>query len=316
MDPIKRPIEPDPIEGPSRSTSLSHLILAPIGSITLSHSIPAPIRSIPLSHSIPAPTRFAPCSNLIPAPIGSAPCSNLISAPTGSASHSHSKQVPTVSTLTYTPTVHILVSTTITSSLVEEEMQFWSKFNFEAEGVDFCLPTTTIVEAPKGTRFAMQRNVALLQRENAILKNSLVQVMQQQSSLEEQLKKFSSEHQQFGNQVPKNPFDNSRNYSNSHMHGVAQSQHFHDMSHPVSYSFPNGQGVNLLNQGFSNLQHPFVVPQFQGLPNSFPSSSTNFVPPIAPIYGNNVYNYQSFDIERFSSRNNAQGSLGWNPQCR
>lgn len=47
------------------------------------------------------------------------------------------------------------------TSLVEEEMRFWSQYNFDDEGDNDSLPVEKITEAPKGTIFAMQKNFAL-----------------------------------------------------------------------------------------------------------------------------------------------------------
>lgn len=106
----------------------------------------------------------------IHASIVSAPSSNPIHAPIEGSTVCDPTYIPNVST----PTPIVVASS---GALVKEEMRFWSKFNSEAEGEDFIFPAAIVAEALKGTRFAMHCNVALLQRENAILKNSLSQVM-------------------------------------------------------------------------------------------------------------------------------------------
>lgn len=84
--------------------------------------------------------------------------------------------VTTVPTVENTPIVSQVASTPVVTSslnatLVEEEMRFWSQFNFDAD--DMSRPLPKVDEAPRGTRFAMQKSVALMRRENAILRNQL-----------------------------------------------------------------------------------------------------------------------------------------------
>ena len=60
-------------------------------------------------------------------------------------------------------------------SLVEHEMQFWVQYIIEnpCDDLNVMFTPPTLAEASEGTRFAMQKNVALMRRENAVLKQQL-----------------------------------------------------------------------------------------------------------------------------------------------
>jgi hypothetical protein len=91
-------------------------------------------------------------------------------------------------------------------------MRFWSQYNFDDEGDNGSLSVEKIAEAPQGTRFAMQKNLALLRRENAILRDSLA-ALQQQASLQQQVvnqkqaaHQYQAAHQQQQNQHASNGY--------------------------------------------------------------------------------------------------------------
>ena len=59
------------------------------------------------------------------------------------------------------------------TSLVAEEMRFCEEYVLNSRGDDYVDVPPRVVEAPIGTRFAMQKNLALEKRENAKLRESL-----------------------------------------------------------------------------------------------------------------------------------------------
>jgi hypothetical protein len=60
--------------------------------------------------------------------------------------------------------------------LIEEEMRFWSQYNFDNDDIP---PPGRVAKAPSGTRLAMQRNLALLRKENAVLNNEISRIKSQ-----------------------------------------------------------------------------------------------------------------------------------------
>lgn len=148
-----------------------------------------PITSIPTSS--PTSTPVDAPMELQNAPVTASPTSSLISNLENPLDCTPSTPLRPLSASTpvqplpcSTPSSSLPLATP--TSLVEEEMRFWSQYNFDDEGDNGSLSVEKITEAPQGTIFAMQKNLALLRRENAILRDSLA-ALQQQASLQEQV---------------------------------------------------------------------------------------------------------------------------------
>lgn len=203
------------------------------------------------------------------------------------------------------------------ASLVEEEMQFWAQYFIENpcdDLNDIMFTSPRVAEALKGTRFAMQKNVALLCRENAVLKQQLCEASQRQSSFQQQLDALRRQQEQ------STAFFNHQATS----HNSQFFNHWQARPNGGRYSYPNpnfpGGGNQLptrpnIQAMFPNVQGP-VMNEHHEFPLSRPQMSssnstgnlvlpgimnTTSMPHIAPVFGNTVYNYQNFDIRRFLS---------------
>ncbi|KAG0562887.1 hypothetical protein KC19_9G179800 [Ceratodon purpureus] len=172
----------------------------------------------------------------------------------------------------------------------------------------------------------MQKNLALLRRENAILRDSLA-TLQQQASLQEQVvhqkqaahHQYQAAHEQQQVRYHQQPAPVNHEPSRNHQPFFQQQRQNQHASNGYCYPYmgPVGQDP-MQNQNFQfpppqvprpglfpNVQHPFrnmqphIAPQIDSHEPSFLSLLPQFQSHcIAPVYGNTVYNYQAFDMSR------------------
>lgn len=224
------------------------------------------------------------------------------------------------------PLLSMSFTQSASASLVEEEMRFWSQFNFEASDNNNNV-ASIVGEAPRGTRFAMQKSLALLRRENAVLKQQLYEASQQQISFQQQLDSLRRQQEEltkFHSASHKSqPFVNHRQSQNDQRPPVMEERFKYLYpgissgglhNRPYEKQFPNQVPPPDMQRVFSNRQAPLgnLQPTFSfASPQSlnFDPNGSHLVPgrltaapvpqQIAPVFGSTIYNYQNFDISRF-----------------
>jgi hypothetical protein len=166
-------------------------------------------------------------------------------------------------------------------------MRFWSQFNFEEEGDLGSVVPPKVSEAPSGTRFAMHRNLALLRRENSVLRDSLAKSTQQQEAFKRDLASYQLRLQSVIQQ--QQSFQNNQ-VASSNQNRAYPYPHFQLPQRTDGYRYPyrfqgsvnsqvpsTSQNVPFVQSpGNSFLQNPFIQAPF---PASTQAPVCNLEPP-------------------------------------